>query len=504
LSSDTVRIETVRPASRSRKGVIASATTDAWRLSALVWVVHWLLTQLPATLAYHYGTVKTIRENPPRSGVYEPDFGPKSGAYGVVLDPLQGLAGWLVEPFRNWDGTWYRLVATEGYNPEMAAKAAFWPLYPWLMDVGARLTGWTPETIGYLISNIAFFFALYFLFRLVSHDFDVTVAQRTLWAVALFPTAFFFNAVYTESLFFLLVVAALFMARRGDWWLAGGVGLLAALTRSAGVMLLAPFAVLFLQQYGALFRPNALRVIGSLIVSAAAIALAVLMYSSWGFGVVILLIPTLWSVKEGSVAPKVFAAALPALGPLIFGYVLRENGLKFLDWADQQWQWNRFSATPWRTFDCTLNGCEAEVRFISGQTGESYVHPIDWGWISQLFDNLNWTFITSSEFRFRFGESHVLELVVTVLAILLVLIGLRLVPLYYTAFVVPALIVPLLTPSSVNPLMSMPRFVLPLFPLFVVAALLIRNWTLGWVLAACSSFLLVILSMQFALWYWVS
>jgi uncharacterized membrane protein (UPF0136 family) len=459
LSSDTVRIETVRPASRSRKGVIASATTDAWRLSALVWVVHWLLTQLPATLAYHYGTVKTVREIPPRSGFYEPDFGPKSGAYGVVLDPLQGLAGWLVEPFRNWDGTWYRLVAIDGYNPEMAAKAAFWPLYPWLMDAGARLTGWTPETIGYLISNIAFFFALYFLFRLVSHDFDVTVAQRTLWAVALFPTAFFFNAVYTESLFFLLVVAALYMARRGDWWLAGGIGLLAALTRSAGVMLLAPFAVLFIQQFG------------------------------WN--------PARWF-------PRAFGAALPALGPLIFGYVLRENGLKFFDWADQQWQWNRFSATPWRTFDCTLNGCEAEVRFISGQTGESYVHPIDWGWIGQLFDNLNWTFITSSEFRFRFGESHVLELVVTVLAILLVLIGLRLVPLYYTAFVVPALIVPLLTPSSVNPLMSMPRFVLPLFPLFVVAALLIRNRTLGWVLATCSSILLVILSMQFALWYWVS
>jgi hypothetical protein len=70
--------------------------------------------------------------------------------------------------------------------------------------------------------------------------------------------------------------------------------------------------------------------------------------------------------------------------------------------------------------------------------------------------------------------------------------------------VIPALIVPLLTPSSVNPLMSMPRFVLPLFPLFVVAAVLIRDRRLGWVLASISSILLVILSMQFALWYWVS
>jgi hypothetical protein len=53
--------------------------------------------------------------------------------------------------------------------------------------------------------------------------------------------------------------------------------------------------------------------------------------------------------------------------------------------------------------------------------------------------------------------------------------------------------------------MSMPRFVLPLFPLFVVVAILIaRRSTLSWILAGVSSVLLMLLSMQFALWYWVS
>ncbi|MDQ3540473.1 MAG: hypothetical protein M3440_07270, partial [Chloroflexota bacterium] len=76
--------------------------------------------------------------------------------------------------------------------------------------------------------------------------------------------------------------------------------------------------------------------------------------------------------------------------------------------------------------------------------------------------------------------------------------------LYYSAFMIPPLIVPLLTPSSVNPLMSMPRFVLPLFPLFVVVALLVTNRRLGVPLAVGSSLLLVVLTMQFAQWYWVS
>ncbi len=459
MTSDTVRLETVKPRTGTRSRPVRAASTDVWTFPALVWVIHWMLTQIPATLAYHYGTIRTMRENPPRSGQFVDDFGPESGAYGTILAPLEGIAHWLVEPFRNWDGTWYHLVATDGYDPGLAATSAFWPLYPWLMNLGSQLTGWSPQTIGYLISNIAFYFALYFLYRLVTLDFDASVAQRTIWALALFPTAFFFTAIYTESLFLLLVVAALYYARRGEWLVAGIIGLLGALTRSAGVMILAPFAVLFIQQYG-------------------------------------------WSIRRWF--PRAFAAALPALGPVIFGWYLTTKDLKFFDWADQQWQWNRFSATPWRTFDCTLNGCEAEVRFISGTTGPSYVNPIDWGWVGQLFDNLNWGFITSSEFRFRFGESHVLELIVTVLAIILVVAGLRLVPLYYTVLVIPALIVPLLTPSSVNPLMSMPRFVLPLFPLFVVAALLIRNHRVGLALASVSSFLLVILTMQFALWYWVS
>jgi len=420
-----------------------------------------MLVQLPATLAYQFGSIRTMRENPPRSGVYVEDFGPDSRAYSNILPPLEsldGIAQWIIEPFRQWDGTWYMLVTTRGYDPDLPATAAFWPLYPWLMDLGSRLTGGAPETIGYLVSNLAFFVALHYLYRLVALDFNGPVARRSLWALALFPTALFFNAVYTESLFLLLAVAALYYARQGQWLVAGIVGLLAALTRSAGVMLLAPFAVLFLQQYG-------------------------------------------WSLRRWF--PQAFAASLPALGPVIFGWVLTRRNLGFLDWADQQWQWNRFSADPWRTFDCAVNGCTADVRQF-GSVRTVNVQAVDWGWIGQLSGNLNWTFITSSEFRFRFGESHVLELIVTVLAIAFVLAGLRLVPLYYTAFVVPALVVPLLTPSSVNPLMSMPRFVLPLFPLFVVAALLIRNRTAGWALAGVSSLLLVILSMQFALWYWVS
>ena len=46
-----------------------------------------------------------------------------------------------------------------------------------------------------------------------------------------------------------------------------------------------------------------------------------------------------------------------------------------------------------------------------------------------------------------------------------------------TAWVLPGLLIPLLQPSQVHALMSMPRFVLVLFPLFIVLARLLRP---GW------------------------
>ena len=56
--------------------------------------------------------------------------------------------------------------------------------------------------------------------------------------------SFFFSAIYSESMFLLLSIASLLSARRDRWALAGFLALLAALTRSAGVVLFIPLAVL--------------------------------------------------------------------------------------------------------------------------------------------------------------------------------------------------------------------------------------------------------------------
>ena len=432
-SADTLRFPLAGSAPAARGAAGTGVATDALSFPLTVAAVHWLIVQVAATLAYRAGTPNAIVSPP----------------YQIMPPPLNGLAHLLVEPLRQWDGLWYKLIAEQGYGGEGPHKAAFWPLYPWLMDYGGRLTGWTVDSVGYIVSHLAFAAALVLLYRLVALDFDLVIARRTLWAIALFPTAFFFSAVYTESLFLALVVGALLAARLGRWWLAGAAGLLAALTRSYGILLLFPFAVLFLQQYRLEIR-------------------------RW--------------------FPNILPAALPALGPAIFAYHLRAVVDDPLAFFTKQSGWDRYGAAPWETLRCGIVGCFNINNEPDGAT---------WGWLQTLRDNPSWDTLTSQPFRLDVANSDTLELVCTLLFIALALIGLRALPLYQSAYVIPGLVIPLYQPSQVHALMSLPRFGLTLFPLFVVLALVVRG-RLTVPLLALSTLLLVALTAQFAHWYWVS
>jgi hypothetical protein len=69
------------------------------------------------------------------------------------------------------------------------------------------------------------------------------MARRAVLYMAVFPTAYFLGAPYTESLFLLLALGAFLAARRGRWEIAGACGALAAATRSIGIVLILPLAV---------------------------------------------------------------------------------------------------------------------------------------------------------------------------------------------------------------------------------------------------------------------
>ena len=150
-------------------------------------------------------------------------------------------------PGAYWDSVWFLEIAREGY--ERAEDAAFFPLYPLLLKAtGASVAG------GVLVSLACFAGALWLLHRLVALDFGDDVAGLTVLLVAIFPAAVFFSAVYSESLFLLASVAALYGARTGGWALAGVAGGLATATRSAGLVLLVPLGLLWWRSTGRRLR----------------------------------------------------------------------------------------------------------------------------------------------------------------------------------------------------------------------------------------------------------
>ncbi len=145
----------------------------------------------------------------------------------------------LLAVWGRWDAVHYLDIATSGYH---GTDLAFFPLLPMLIAFLGRLIG-NHLIAGLVISNVALFFALLFLYKLVEHEFDRTVARRAIFYISIFPTAVFFSAVYTESLFLMLTVASFYYMRERRWWLAGAIGLLASLTRIEGMLLAVPFAI---------------------------------------------------------------------------------------------------------------------------------------------------------------------------------------------------------------------------------------------------------------------
>lgn len=169
----------------------------------------------------------------------EPLRNPRAGRWD---DPaLTHDLGAITDVWARWDSVHFLRIAEHGYS---AGEAAFYPLYPALVGTLGRAFLGHYVLAGIAVSLAAALGAFVLLERIAEPRLGAAGARRALLYLALFPTAFFLQAVYSESLFLFLCLSAFALAERDRLVAAGAVAGLAMLTRPAGVALLPSLVLL--------------------------------------------------------------------------------------------------------------------------------------------------------------------------------------------------------------------------------------------------------------------
>lgn len=147
-----------------------------------------------------------------------------------------------INSFAKWDGSYFLEIAKNGYSNKN--YFAFFPLYPFLLGVISKVTNLNIIFVGILINLIYLMGSLIFLKKLILLDYPKKITQEVIIYLLIFPTSFYFLAIYSEGLFLFLSLGAfyftrLFLKNQKIRYLILGIlfAILASATRLVGVAL---------------------------------------------------------------------------------------------------------------------------------------------------------------------------------------------------------------------------------------------------------------------------
>ena len=156
-----------------------------------------------------------------------------------------------MDMFNRWDAPHYVDIAKNWYvsNPTLDAYnfIVFFPFYPILIRLFTVDLNYI-NLSALIVANVCSLIAFFYLYKLAKLEFNEDIAIKAVLFLSIFPTAYFLSAPYTEGLFFALVISSIYYARLSKWQFAGLLSLFAALTRIAGLVLVAVLLVEYFHQ----------------------------------------------------------------------------------------------------------------------------------------------------------------------------------------------------------------------------------------------------------------
>ena len=144
------------------------------------------------------------------------------------------------DSFARYDAGWYAGLARSGYEyiPGRPNDFAFFPVYPILTGYLGFLLGggiFRYYLAGIIVSWAAFVGAMVMLYRLARLDLSEDEAMRAVAYTAVFPFAFFFGVVYSESVFLFFTLLTFYGFRTRNWLMGGLAGAVMTATRPNGI-----------------------------------------------------------------------------------------------------------------------------------------------------------------------------------------------------------------------------------------------------------------------------
>lgn len=376
----------------------------------------------------------------------------------------------------NWDGGGYRYIADHGYIPRLTV---FFPAYPLAIKAFTFL-GLDSLRAAFLVSQISTIIALFFFYKLALIDFSEKVAKRALWALLIFPTSFYFMAVYNEALTLASSVGSFYFARKRNWPLSITLASIAATARLTGVAVILGIIAEYLYRdqklisFSFLWKTRMGRIFSYLLTVIVALSIltevfrqnqtltgvlaTVLGFLKWPFLIVIAIISGLLIYKSRKLFSIKLFAFLLAFIPLslyfLYQHLTFGSAFTFLK---SELTWGRSISAPWQ-------GPVFNLKNV-------FLSPLSIGEFSM--------------------HMHVQLMVFLVALICLIISCLRL-RTSYSVFFLTALIIPLFS----GMLADVFRFVLIIFPMFLIFAQ-VENETVQKIGTLFSALLLGLLSILF-------
>jgi Gpi18-like mannosyltransferase len=135
----------------------------------------------------------------------------------------------------NWDADWFLRIAGRGYQESY--ECAFFPAFP-AIAAALHHIGVDLVAASLLLNNGALIASCFLLYRIARAETNEDVARYSVLVILFHPLSFYFSIPYSESLFLLATLLAVYGAQVSAPWISALGGAFAVLTRNTGILML--------------------------------------------------------------------------------------------------------------------------------------------------------------------------------------------------------------------------------------------------------------------------